>query len=45
MLGHFQLNPRHDFYMFWGEAFLAKNDYRQEGTLILSSLLEDLDEG
>ena len=30
------------FYPFWGEGSPIKVDYRQKGTLILTSLLEDL---
>ena len=30
------------FYPFWGEGFPTKIDYRKKGTLILTSLLEDL---
>ena len=31
------------FYPFFGEGSLTKIDYRKKGTLILTSLLEDLD--
>ena len=31
------------FYPFWGEGSPTKTDYRKKGTLILSSLLEDLE--
>ena len=30
------------FYPFWGEGSPTKIDYRKEGALILTSLLEDL---
>ena len=30
------------FYLFFGEGSTTKIDYRRKGTLILSSLLEDL---
>ena len=29
-------------FLFWGEGFPTKIDYRKKGTLILTSLLEDL---
>ena len=30
------------FYPFWGEGSPTKIDYRKNGTLVLTSLLEDL---
>ena len=43
--GRLRLNlgpPVVPFYPFWGEGSPTKIDYRKKGTLILSSLVEDL---
>ena len=41
--GWFSRSPTANFYtIFWGECSPTKMDYRKKGTLILTSLLEDL---
>ena len=37
-------SPVVPFYPFWGEGSPTKIDHRKKGTLVLASLLEDLDD-